>query len=81
MIKIYYAKGDIEEEPEDGEEPEDYLAAEFAADAAAGMGEGGEDAEDDIPLPVSKWKPPPIIPKEINAGCSYSVVVYSSMCQ
>ena len=49
------------------EEPDDYLGAEFD-DAAAAMGEGGEDAEDDVPLPVSKWKPPPIIPKEINEG-------------
>ena len=44
------------------------MAADFAADAAAGMGEGGEEGEDDIPLPVSKWKPPPVIPKELNAG-------------
>ena len=48
------------------EEPDDYLGAEF--DDAAAMGEGGEDAEDDVPLPVSKWKPPVIIPKEINEG-------------
>jgi len=67
-------EGDLEEEPEDVEEPDDYLGAEF--DDAAAMGEGGEDAEDDVPLPVSKWKPPVIIPKEINEGvnkCAYYV--------
>ena len=73
---IKNVKGDVEEEPEEGEEPEDYLASEF--DAGGGLGEGGEDAEDDIPLPVSKWHPPPIIPKEINIGlvvCSVPRVI------
>ena len=60
-------QGDLEEEPEDVEEPDDYLGAEFN-DAAMGDGGGGEDADDDPPLPVNKWKPPPIIPKEINEG-------------
>ena len=43
------------------------MGAEFN-DAAMGDGGGGEDADDDPPLPVNKWKPPPIIPKEINEG-------------